>query len=139
MNEQGANHALTVQALRRLLSNVPDHARIGLFTDDSPQGWLVLAGQGFNVRENIFWLRATQNDRSKAEDGSNAEYVRQLEDACLILTAEMPAEQALLIRREVPALADFLGHLHHSIEHEQAMVRRNVWSKQNDRSADSDG
>lgn len=56
------------------------------------------------------------------------EYVRQLEDAALILWAELPIEQTSLLRDETPQLADFMGHLHHRIEHEQAMVRVNVWS-----------
>lgn len=57
-----------------------------------------------------------------------ADYIRQLEDACLVLWAELPAMETRTIRRECPALADFLGHLHDHIEHEQAMVRANVWA-----------
>ena len=53
---------------------------------------------------------------------------RQLEDACLALWAELPAEQVRVLREESPALVEFLVHLHHSIEHEQAMTRVNVWS-----------
>lgn len=56
-----------------------------------------------------------------------AEYVRQLEDACLALWGELPAHETRRLRQETPALADFLVHMHHSIEHEQAMVRENVW------------
>lgn len=44
-----------------------------------------------------------------------AEYIRQLEDAALTLWAEVTPEQWSV--------------LHHSIEHEQAMVRRNVWGE----------
>jgi hypothetical protein len=55
------------------------------------------------------------------------DYVRRLEDALLILWAELPANETLTIREGLPELADFLGHLHDHIEHEQVMVRRNVW------------
>lgn len=58
-------------------------------------------------------------------------YVRQLEDAALALWAELPTPQVHLLERESPALVEFLGHLHHSIEHEQWMVRRNVWGQDN--------
>jgi hypothetical protein len=57
------------------------------------------------------------------------EYVRQLEDAVLLLWAELPIEQTKLLRDETPRLMDFCAHLHHSIEHEQAMVRTNVWAE----------
>lgn len=55
--------------------------------------------------------------------------IRELEDACLVLWAEISVEDAKTIQTEYPRLADFLGHLHRSIEHEQAMVRRNVWAE----------
>jgi hypothetical protein len=55
-------------------------------------------------------------------------YIRQLEDAALILWAEMSGEQVKLIREETPALVDFLAHLHDRVEHEQAMTRPNVWA-----------
>lgn len=58
----------------------------------------------------------------------NVGYVRQLEDACLILWGELTADQVDALRDETPALMGFLGHLHHSIDHEQAMTRRNVWA-----------
>lgn len=58
---------------------------------------------------------------------THAEYLRALEDAALVLWAEMGAEETLALMAEMPALADFLGHLHHSIEHEQMAMRRNVW------------
>lgn len=58
----------------------------------------------------------------------NAEYVRQLEDACLILWAELPAIETVALVTQEPALAEFLRHLHHSVEHQQAMVRVNVWA-----------
>lgn len=57
------------------------------------------------------------------------EYVRQLEDAVLLLWAEMDTEQTHMLRSELPRLMDFCAHLHHSIEHEQAMVRINVWAE----------
>jgi hypothetical protein len=60
----------------------------------------------------------------------NAEYVRQLEDACLMLWYQA---DHLALRSEYPGLADFLGHLHHSIDHVETMVRRNVWAAQIDR------
>lgn len=59
----------------------------------------------------------------------NADYVRQLEDACLILWMVLPADDVAALRKETPRLADFLRHLHHSIEHEQAMVRQSVWAE----------
>jgi hypothetical protein len=49
---------------------------------------------------------------------------RRLEDALLLLWHE--ADHAAL-RDELPELMDFCAHVHHSIEHEQAMVRRNSW------------
>ena len=58
------------------------------------------------------------------------DYVRQLEDACLTIWQELPAEQVELLRQECPRLMDFLAHLHHSIDHEQAMVRVNVWAEE---------
>ena len=58
-----------------------------------------------------------------------ADYERQLEDACLALWHELPAEQVLQLREEMPRLMDFLAHLHHTIEHEQAMVRRSYWAE----------
>jgi hypothetical protein len=63
----------------------------------------------------------------------SADYVRQLEDACLALWHELPTEQVLLLREEQPRLMDFLAHLHHSIEHEQAMVRQSVWAEPEER------
>ena len=54
---------------------------------------------------------------------------RELEDAVLLLWGELPAEQVHQLRLECPRLMDFCVHLHHSIEHEQAMVRRNVWTE----------
>lgn len=56
------------------------------------------------------------------------EQVRRLEDALVILWAELPTRETLALCHEMPALADFLRHLHGSIEHERAMVRRNVWA-----------
>lgn len=53
---------------------------------------------------------------------------RRLEDAVLALWAELPNEQVRLLRDEAPALVEYVGHLHHAIEHHEAMVRRNVWS-----------
>lgn len=69
---------------------------------------------------------------AQAEKG---DYVRQLEDAVHILWAELPMEQVRILRDEAPALVEFLVHLHHSLTHEQAMVRRNVWATPIDRSA----
>lgn len=59
---------------------------------------------------------------------TGAEYERQLEDAALALWAEMPSALVAFLKLESPALVEFLQHLHHSVEHEQAMVRRNVWA-----------
>ena len=73
----------------------------------------------------IRWLRDQVEQARKERDA----VVRQLEDALLIVWGELPAEQTLLLRDEVPRLMDFIAHLHHSIEHEQAMVRRNVWAE----------
>lgn len=56
-------------------------------------------------------------------------YVRQLEDAVLMLWAELPIEEQKMLVVEAPRLMDFCAHLHHSIEHEQAMTRRNVWAE----------
>jgi hypothetical protein len=50
--------------------------------------------------------------------------IRRLEDALLLLWHEV--DHAAL-RDEFPELMDFCAHVHHSIEHEQAMVRRNSW------------
>jgi hypothetical protein len=60
---------------------------------------------------------------------SDDEHVRQLEDACLALWDRMTSDQFIHLRRDLPDLADFLAHLNHSIPHEEAMVRRNVWSR----------
>lgn len=57
------------------------------------------------------------------------EYARQLEDAALALWAEVPPERVYFLDRQSPALVEFLRHLHDSIEHEQAMVRVNVWAE----------
>ena len=54
--------------------------------------------------------------------------IRELQDACLTLWAELPMPEVKTLRDEMPRLIDFLVHLHHSIEHEQAMVRGNVWA-----------
>lgn len=54
--------------------------------------------------------------------------VREMEDACLFLWSELPAEQVKILDAYTPRLIEFLRHLHHSIEHEQAMVRVNVWA-----------
>lgn len=59
----------------------------------------------------------------------HADYVRQLEDAVSSLWDELPVEQVKLLAREAPRLVDFIHHLHEHMEHEQAMVRRNVWSE----------
>lgn len=54
-------------------------------------------------------------------------YVRQLEDAALILWGEMPPKIAKELHDEVPRLVEFLVHLNHAVEHEQWAVRQNVW------------
>jgi hypothetical protein len=56
-------------------------------------------------------------------------YVRQLEDACLLLWERMDTPEFVKLRKEAPALADFLAHLRHSMSHEEAMVRRNLWAE----------
>ena len=56
-------------------------------------------------------------------------YVRHLEDAVLALWAEMGVSETILLATDSPRLDQFLRHLHHSIEHEQAMVRVNVWAE----------
>jgi hypothetical protein len=61
------------------------------------------------------------------------QYERQLEDALLALWAELPVEQVNLLRQEMPRLMDFCVHLHHSIEHEQAITRVNMWAESEDR------
>lgn len=74
---------------------------------------------------------ANQRDEKPCDHARTVQrpgYVRQLEDACLVLWAELPPEQTKELRAEAPVLADFLAHLHHSVEHEQAMVRQNVWA-----------
>ena len=55
-------------------------------------------------------------------------YVRQLEDACLILFDRLTPQEFVNLRKEIPGLADFVAHLNHSVTHEEAMVRRNVWA-----------
>lgn len=57
-----------------------------------------------------------------------SDYLRRLEDAALILWEEMPVHEATLLRQDCPDLMDFLAHLHHAVEHEQAMTRVNVWA-----------
>jgi hypothetical protein len=57
-------------------------------------------------------------------------YERQLEDACLFFWDRLTGDQFIKLRREAPALADFLAHLTHSMSHEEAMMRRNVWRSQ---------
>lgn len=52
----------------------------------------------------------------------------RLQDAVLVLWAELPIQETKLCRQEMPRLAEFCAHLHHSIEHEQAMVRANYWA-----------
>lgn len=66
--------------------------------------------------------------RMLAED-YEAETVRRLEDTILDLWAEMPVANVKELRDECPAMVEFIAHLHHSVEHEQAMVRRSVWSQ----------
>ena len=56
-------------------------------------------------------------------------YVRQLEDACIVLYSELPSPEWVILTDETPQLAQFLIHLHHTIEHEQATVRLNVWAQ----------
>jgi hypothetical protein len=68
-----------------------------------------------------------------------ASYTRQLEDACLILWERMGTVDFVRLRKDVPALADFLAHLSHSISHEEAMVRRNFWAEPVRRLADQEG
>lgn len=60
------------------------------------------------------------------------EYERMLEDAVSALWDELPVEQVKQLAREAPRLVEFIHHLHHSVEHEQAMVRRNYWAAQID-------
>lgn len=67
-------------------------------------------------------------ERGSVLDNGEPDYVRQLEDAVLVLWAEMPTAEVLRLREDAPALVDFVRHLHHSIEHEQAMVRQNYWA-----------
>jgi hypothetical protein len=57
-----------------------------------------------------------------------AAVIRRLEDAVLTLWAEMPVPETRDLADDNPALAEFCRHLHHSIEHEQTMVRRNTWA-----------
>lgn len=52
---------------------------------------------------------------------------RDLVDACMVLWAEMGVDETKAIRDEYPELADLLGHLHHTVEHERRLVHRNVW------------
>lgn len=54
---------------------------------------------------------------------------RPLVDAVLALWSEMPAEQVRVLREDALELVHFCQHLHHSIEHEQAMMRVNVWAR----------
>lgn len=56
-------------------------------------------------------------------------YTRQLEDACLALWERLTPADFVQLRKTTPKLADFLAHLNHSLSHEEAMVRRNVWTE----------
>jgi hypothetical protein len=58
-----------------------------------------------------------------------AEYERMAEDAVLALWDELSVEQVKLLEKEMPRLVEFLAHLHHSISHEEAMVRGNCWAE----------
>lgn len=90
---------------------------------DSPQGvgtWTEIYGEALPVCEEHWWGNISR-DR------------RKLEDAVLTLWAELPTNVVLTLRVEAPRLMEFCQHLHHSIEHEQAMVRTNYWAEGDDR------
>lgn len=53
------------------------------------------------------------------------DYVRRLEDACLLLWAELFPDAGARVCLELPALADFLGEITHP--NGTLRVRRNVW------------
>lgn len=53
--------------------------------------------------------------------------VHELEDACRVLWAELGVSETNLIAAEFPDLANFLGDLHRSIEHDPNGIRPNVW------------
>jgi hypothetical protein len=44
-------------------------------------------------------------------------YVRQLEDACLVMWGRMTPQEFIDLRRELPDLATFLAHLNHAISY----------------------
>ncbi len=90
---------------------------------DNPQGrgtWTDINGEALPVCEAHWW--------------GNIDFKRRkLEDAVLTLWAELPAANAITLRSENPRLVEFCQHLHHSIEHQQAMMRTNYWAEVNDR------
>jgi hypothetical protein len=55
-------------------------------------------------------------------------YVRQLEDACLVMWGRMTPQEFIDLRRELPDLATFLAHLNHAISYEESQMRRSVWA-----------
>lgn len=72
--------------------------------------------------------RMRDYDDEPKEHTGTPEYVRQLEDAALLLWAELPHDVTVELQHECPTLMNFMAHLHHFIEHEQAMTRVNVWA-----------
>lgn len=50
---------LTVGDVRQLLTPYPDDIIVGIHVDGNSQGHALLPDEGLNVREDIFWFRAT--------------------------------------------------------------------------------
>jgi hypothetical protein len=57
------------------------------------------------------------------------DYVRRLEDAVAALWAECSTETVQYLIENSPRLVVFCQQMHETIEHEQAMTRRNVWAE----------
>lgn len=105
---------------RQLLAALQEVERVTLQLEAAEQDLHEITEDTDELSAEVASLRAALREKD--------EYVRALEDAALLLWVEMPTTAAKELALDVPALWDFCGHLHQSIEHEQAMVRVNVWA-----------
>jgi len=118
---EAENIAAQMADLLRNVRALPNlDASMGTVIDDHVQRW--------DEHQTPAWPEVEKGAVTEPEEDAHEVDIRRLEDALLLVWGELPAEQSLELRRELPALMDFCAHLHHSIEHERAMVRRNVWA-----------